>query len=270
MTNHVVRLYTAAARSSRSSCSGRRSRLTRGPRPSRSRLRIRGSLRSHSARRACSKRAVVVNRVVARRWAIYERRSARRQWQNAVALQRHLQELEASQAAAVRAAQAAVAADRAGSCVRGKCRHLGQPATPGLRRGAPRRRSAAAVPRHTAAPRPRAAQPASSATSHRRRLRRPRRRLRLRPLRRAPRSAPAAPPPAPAPATAPPPAAAPPVAAPVGRSAAAGAGRGAAAGHDDEGRRRSEQPSRATLVDAPADPSILRGDGIDRRADPRR
>ena len=51
------------------------------------------------------RRAAEVKRVVDRRWAVYERRSARRQWQNAVALQRHMQQLEASQAAAVRAAQ---------------------------------------------------------------------------------------------------------------------------------------------------------------------
>ncbi len=54
------------------------------------------------------KRAAEVKRIVDRRWAAYERRAARRQWQNAVALQRHIQQLEASQAAAVRAAQAAV------------------------------------------------------------------------------------------------------------------------------------------------------------------
>ena len=55
------------------------------------------------------KRAAEVKRVIDRRWAVYERRSARRQWQNTVALQRHLQQLEASQAAAVRSAQTAVA-----------------------------------------------------------------------------------------------------------------------------------------------------------------
>lgn len=54
------------------------------------------------------KRAAEVKRVVDHRWAVYEKRSARRRWQNAVALQRHLQQLELSQAAAVRAAQVAV------------------------------------------------------------------------------------------------------------------------------------------------------------------
>ncbi len=53
------------------------------------------------------KRAADVKRIVDRRWTIYERRSARREWQNSVALQRHLQQLEASQATAVRAARAA-------------------------------------------------------------------------------------------------------------------------------------------------------------------
>ena len=37
------------------------------------------------------KRAVVVNRVVGQRWAVYEKRSAHRQWQNTVALQQHMQ-----------------------------------------------------------------------------------------------------------------------------------------------------------------------------------
>ena len=55
------------------------------------------------------KRAAGVKRTVDHRWAMYERRAARRQWQNSVALQRHLQQLEASQAAAVRSAQVAVA-----------------------------------------------------------------------------------------------------------------------------------------------------------------
>ena len=55
------------------------------------------------------KRAANVKRIVDRRWAIYERRVAKREWQNSVALQQHLKQLEASQAAAVRAARAASA-----------------------------------------------------------------------------------------------------------------------------------------------------------------
>lgn len=42
-------------------------------------------------------------------WALFERRLRKRQWQIAVAQQRHLQELEASRASAVRAAQVALA-----------------------------------------------------------------------------------------------------------------------------------------------------------------
>ena len=55
------------------------------------------------------KRAAEVKRIVDRRWAIYERRVAKREWQNSVALQQHLKQLEASQAAAIRAARAASA-----------------------------------------------------------------------------------------------------------------------------------------------------------------
>ena len=51
-------------------------------------------------------RAVTVKHVVDRRWTAYEKRLRRRQWDNEVALQRHLRELEASQAAALRAARA--------------------------------------------------------------------------------------------------------------------------------------------------------------------
>ncbi len=54
-------------------------------------------------------RARKVKLVVDRRWALYERRLRKRQWQIAVAEQRHLRELEASRASAVRAAQVATA-----------------------------------------------------------------------------------------------------------------------------------------------------------------
>ena len=109
MTNHVVRLYTAAAAIVTffllwATIAAHPWATTEQVTPQDPRL-VALALREKSLR----KRAVVVNRVVARRWAIYERRSARRQWQNATALQRHVQELEASQAAAVRTAQRAVA-----------------------------------------------------------------------------------------------------------------------------------------------------------------
>ncbi len=55
------------------------------------------------------KRAADVKRIVDRRWAIYERRVAKREWKNSVALQQHLKQLESSQAAALRAARAASA-----------------------------------------------------------------------------------------------------------------------------------------------------------------
>jgi hypothetical protein len=55
------------------------------------------------------KRAADVKRIVDRRWAIYERRVAKRELQNSIALQQHMKQLEASQAAAVRAARAASA-----------------------------------------------------------------------------------------------------------------------------------------------------------------
>ena len=81
------------------------------------------------------KRAVVVNRIVATRWAVYERRSARRQVaERNGACSATYGELEASQAAAVRTRSGGGRADRAGPRVRGKRRHLGQPATPGFRR----------------------------------------------------------------------------------------------------------------------------------------
>ncbi len=51
-------------------------------------------------------RAETVKHVVDVRWTAYEKRLRRRQWDNEVALQRHLRELEASQAAALRAAHA--------------------------------------------------------------------------------------------------------------------------------------------------------------------
>ena len=51
-------------------------------------------------------RAVSVKQVVDRRWAAYETRLRQRQWENEMALQQHLRALEASQAAALRAAEA--------------------------------------------------------------------------------------------------------------------------------------------------------------------
>ncbi len=110
MTNHLVRLYTAAgaivvffllwatiaahpwATTDAGDATGS---AARGARSSREE-----AAEARRARQPCRRSS---------RWAVYERRSARRQWQNAVALQRHLQELEASQAAAVRAAQSAAA-----------------------------------------------------------------------------------------------------------------------------------------------------------------
>ncbi len=51
-------------------------------------------------------RATSVKRIVDRRWTAYEKRLRERQLQNETALQRHLRDLETSQAAALRAAQA--------------------------------------------------------------------------------------------------------------------------------------------------------------------
>ena len=56
--------------------------------------------------KALRARAAAVKHVVDRRWTAYERRLRRRQWENEVALQRHLRNLETSQAAALRAAHA--------------------------------------------------------------------------------------------------------------------------------------------------------------------
>ncbi len=109
MTNHIVRLYTAAGAIVIffllwATIAARPWATTEQVTPQDPRL-VALAQREKNLR----KRAAGVNRVVARRWAIYERRSARRQRQNAAALQRHMQELEASQAAAVRTTQKAVA-----------------------------------------------------------------------------------------------------------------------------------------------------------------
>ena len=109
MTNHLVRLYTAAAAIVVffllwATIAAHPWATTEQVTPQDPRL----VALAHREKKL-QKRAAEVNRIVGRRWAVYERRSARRQWQNAVALQRHMRELEASQAAAVRAAQAAVA-----------------------------------------------------------------------------------------------------------------------------------------------------------------
>lgn len=109
MTNHIVRLYTAAGAIVIffllwATIAARPWATTEQVTPQDPRL-VALAQREKNLR----KRAAGVNRVVARRWAIYERRSTRRQRQNAAALQRHIQELEASQAAAVRTTQKAVA-----------------------------------------------------------------------------------------------------------------------------------------------------------------
>ena len=108
MTNHVVRLYTAAGTIVVffllwATVAAHPWAATEQATPQDPRL-----VALAQREKRLQKRAVYVKTIVARRWAIYDRRSARRQWQNAVALQRHMQQLEASQAAAVRAAQAAV------------------------------------------------------------------------------------------------------------------------------------------------------------------
>jgi hypothetical protein len=109
MTNHVVRLYTAAGTIVAffllwATIAAHPWATTEQVTPQDPRLvalaRREKGLRKH---------AVVVNRAVARRWAAYERRSERRQSQNAAALQRHIQELEASQAAAISTARRALA-----------------------------------------------------------------------------------------------------------------------------------------------------------------
>ena len=108
MTNHVVRLYTAAGTIVVfflfwATVAAHPWAATEQATPQDPRL-----VALAQREKRLQKRAAYVKTIVDRRWAIYERRSARRQWQNAVALQRHMQQLEASQAAAVRAAQAAV------------------------------------------------------------------------------------------------------------------------------------------------------------------
>ena len=107
MTNHVVRLYTAAGTIVVffllwATVAAHPWAATEQATPQDPRL-----VALAQREKRLQKRAAYVKTIVDRRWAIYERRSARRQWQNAVALQRHMQQLEASQAAAVRAAQAA-------------------------------------------------------------------------------------------------------------------------------------------------------------------
>jgi hypothetical protein len=107
MTNHLVRLYTAAGAIVVffllwATIAAHPWATTEQVTPQDPRL-----VALAQREKKLQKRAAEVNRVVGRRWAIYERRSARRQWQNTVALQQHIRQLEASQAAAVRAAQAA-------------------------------------------------------------------------------------------------------------------------------------------------------------------
>lgn len=210
MANHVVRLYIAAAAIVTffllwATIAAHPWATTEQVTPQDPRL-VALALREKSLR----KRAAVVNRVVARRWAIYERRSARRQWQNATALQRHVQELEASQAAAVRTAQRAVAESArarayAASVVTWANQQLqasgGSAATTSaaavISANAPPPTGASSRPAGTAptgAPAAKTPAPAPAAPS--------------------PSASTPAPPPASAPATAPPPAAAPPVAAP--------------------------------------------------------
>ena len=107
MTNHLVRLYTAAAAILVffllwATIAAHPWATTEQVTPQDPRL-----MALARREKTLRKRAAVVNRIVGRCWAVYERRSTRRQWQNTVVLQRHLQQLEASQAAAIRAAQAA-------------------------------------------------------------------------------------------------------------------------------------------------------------------
>ncbi len=214
MANHVVRLYTAVAAIITffllwATIAAHPWATTEQVTPQDPRL-VALALREKSLR----KRAVVVNRVVARRWATYERLSARRQWQNATALQRHVQELEASQAAAVRTAQRAIAETAqarayAASVVAWANQQLqasGAIATTTSTAAV----TSASVPAPTGAGSPTASRPAGTAPTGA-------------PSAKAPTPAPAAPslsastpapPAAPAPAIAPPPAAAPPAAPP--------------------------------------------------------
>ena len=71
------------------------------------------------------KRAAEVKRVVDHRWAVYEKRSARRRWQNAVALQRHLQQLEALTGGGGARGAGGGEPDSTGPRVRGERRFLG-------------------------------------------------------------------------------------------------------------------------------------------------
>ena len=109
MTNHLVRLYTAAGTIITffllwATIAAHPWETTTQVTPQDPRL-----VALAQREKRLQKRAATVKRIVDHRWAVYERRAARREWQNSVALQRHLQQLEASQAAAVRSAQAAVA-----------------------------------------------------------------------------------------------------------------------------------------------------------------
>ena len=102
MTNHLVRLYTAAGTIITffllwATIAAHPWETTTKVTPQDPRL-----VALAQREKRLQKRAAGVKRIVDHRWAVYERRAARREWQNSVALQRHLQELEASQAAAVR------------------------------------------------------------------------------------------------------------------------------------------------------------------------
>ena len=98
MTNHLVRLYTAAGAIVTffllwATIAAHPWATTHEVTPQDPRL-----VALAQREKRLQKRAAGVKRIVDRRWAVYERRSARREWQNSVALQRHLQQLEASQA----------------------------------------------------------------------------------------------------------------------------------------------------------------------------
>ena len=133
MTNHLVRLYTAAGAIVVffllwATVAAHPWATTEQVTPQDPRL-----VALAQREKRLQKRAAQVKRVVDHRWAVYERRSARRQRQNAVA------------AAAPPAAAGGLAgsrgsrgaggggADSAGPRVRGECRCLGEPAAPGGR-----------------------------------------------------------------------------------------------------------------------------------------
>jgi len=108
MTNHLVRLYTAAVTIVAffllwATIAAHPWATTEPVTPQDPRL-----VALAQREKRLQKRAAGVKRIVDHRWVVYEKRAARREWQNSVALQRHLRQLEASQAAAVRSAQAAV------------------------------------------------------------------------------------------------------------------------------------------------------------------